>query len=224
MLRRRRRPLYIGVNLSPMSRRVRVVVTIILVAALVLSVLIPINLFLKELSTAMAISDATDLITLAINDAIHKMMAEGGYDYDYFVTLEKSADGNIAAIKTNMFRINTLSSELLQDVVNSADNGVLEIRIPLGNLLGSNLLMGKGPEIPVKIIMLTSSFADFRNELTSAGINQTKHQIILEVMVDIDILVPWDTVSTRVVSEILIAETIIVGSVPDTYLEFEQSK
>ena len=66
--------------------------------------------------------------------------------------------------------------------------------------------------------MLTSSRADFRNDICSAGINQTRHQIILEVRVDIDVLVPWDTLSTQVVSEVLVAETVIVGSVPKLYL------
>ena len=70
--------------------------------------------------------------------------------------------------------------------------------------------------------MLTSSYTDYKNELISAGINQTRHQIKLEVVVDIDILVPWDTMSTQVVSEALIAETIIVGKVPETYVDTEK--
>ena len=74
----------------------------------------------------------------------------------------------------------------------------------------------------VKIIMLTSSYADFRNEIESAGINQVKHQIILEVRVQIDVMLPWEVKSTEVVSEVLIAETVLVGKVPDTYLNLNQ--
>ena len=169
----------------------------------------------------MALSDASDMITLAVNETINRVMQDGQYEYDYFVTLEKNIDGNITAIKTNMARINTLSSIILREVVDVTSNEVLEIDIPLGNLLGSNLLLGRGPNIPVKIVMLTSSYADFRNELTTAGINQTKHQIIIELIVEVDIIIPWETVSTQTVSEILVAETIIVGSVPDTYLKME---
>ena len=68
--------------------------------------------------------------------------------------------------------------------------------------------------------MLTSSHVDFKNELSDAGINQTKHQIKLDVVVDIDVIMPWQTISTQVVSEILIAETVILGDVPDTYLNW----
>ena len=87
----------------------------------------------------------------------------------------------------------------------------------MGNLLGSTLLLGRGPLVPVEITMLTSSRVDLKNELISAGINQTKHQIKLDVVIDIDVILPWSTVSTRVDSEILVAETVVVGRVPETY-------
>ena len=149
-------------------------------------------------------------------------MSEGQYDYNYFVTLQKDDAGNITAISANMARINTLSSEILQEVIAATNNGLEDIDIPLGNLLGSNLLLGRGPNVPVKIIMLTSSYADFRNEIEAAGINQVKHQIILEVRVQIDVMLPWEVRSTEVVSEVLIAETVLVGKVPDTYLNLNQ--
>ena len=166
------------------------------------------------------LSDATDLMTLCINDTISRKFAEEDYDYDYFVNLEYGADGSVTAVQTNMARINALSSELLSDIVHAADGGQLSLSIPVGNVLGSSLLLGKGPEIPVDITMLTSSHVDFKNELSDAGINQTKHQIKLDVVVDIDVIMPWQTISTQVVSEILIAETVILGDVPDTYLNW----
>ena len=170
----------------------------------------------------MALSNASDTITAAINDKINEKMSEGQYDYNYFVTLQKDNSGNITAISANMARINTLSSEILQEVIAATNSGMMDIDIPLGNLLGSNLLLGRGPNVPVKIIMLTSSYSDFRNELEAAGINQVKHQIILEVRVQIDVMLPWEVQSTEVVSEVLIAETVLVGKVPDTYLNLNQ--
>lgn len=181
----------------------------------------PIRDFLKDIAGQIALSDATDMITEAVNRVIGEKMKEGQYDYDYFVTLQRDGEGRITAISANMARINTLSSDILQTVIDTTNSGELDLEIPLGNLLNSNLLLGRGPDVPVKIIMLTSSRADFRNELSDAGINQTRHQIILEVKVDIDVLMPWDVRSTQVISEVIIAETIIVGSVPDTYLQIQ---
>lgn len=204
----------------PPEKKLAIIIMMVIIA-LGLSAL-PISGFLKEVSAQIAISDATDIVTVAINDEINEKMSEGQYSYDYFVTLEKDTEGNVTAISANMSRINTLSSEILRSVIESTNSGELDLEIPIGNLSGSNLLLGRGPTVPVKIIMLTSSFADFRNELSSAGINQIKHQIILEVRVEIDVLLPWEVQTTEVLSEILIAETIVVGKVPNTYLSLNQ--
>jgi len=191
--------------------------TIFVVAALLVAVGFVGN-YLKNIACQMALSDATDMITATINDKINEKMSQGQYTYDYFVSLQKDSEGRITAISANMARINTLSSDILQEVIAATNSGMLDEKIPLGNLLGSNLLLGRGPKIPVKITMLTSSYSDFRNELESSGINQVKHLIILEVRVQIDVLMPWEVMSTEVVSEVLIAETVLVGDVPNAYL------
>ena len=82
--------------------------------------------------------------------------------------------------------------------------------------------MGRGPRVGVDILVLTSSRVEFQNSIVTAGINQTKHQITLDVSVDIDVLIPWGTESTQVRSEVLIADTIVVGQVPDTYLSVQK--
>ena len=210
------------VRLKPLSRATRYKLLFVAVTAFLALVTVYCSNYLRQLATEMALSDASDIITTAVNSTIQSKMSEGDFGYDYFVTLEKDNNGNISAITTNMTRINHLSTEILKDVIKAADNGRLDIRIPVGNLLGSNLLLGKGPEIPVDIIMLTSSRTDYKNVLETASINQTKHQILLRVIVDVDVLVPWDTVSTQVECDVLIAETVIVGTVPDTYLNLEK--
>lgn len=177
--------------------------------------------YLRRLTGEMAMSDAIDMVTLAVNETVNRIMAEGDYGYDYFVTIEKDNSGNVAAISANMSRINAVSARVLSEVVAAAENGVLDIRVPIGNLLGSNILMGKGPDVLIEVITLTSSFIDIENELVSTGINQAKHKIILKIDVDVDILIPWDVLTTRVESNVLIAETVIVGEVPETYVDVE---
>lgn len=177
--------------------------------------------YLRRLTGEMAMSDAVDMVTLAVNETVNRIMSEGDYSYDYFVSIEKDNSGKVAAISANMSRINAISTQILSEVVAAAENGVLNIRVPFGNLLGSNLLMGKGPEVLIEVITLTSSYIDIENEIVSTGINQAKHKIILKVDVDVDILIPWDVLTTRVESNVLIAETVIVGDVPQTYVNME---
>ena len=185
--------------------------------------LICMSLYLRSISTQIAISDASDIVTMRINRAIAQIMNEGNYGGDYFVTFEKGENGEVTAISCNMARINALSSEILDRVVGATENYTATVQIPLGNLTGLSLLMGRGPKVPVEIVTLTSSRVEFKNGIVTAGINQTKHQISLGVRVDIDILVPWGSESTQVVTEVLIADIVIVGQVPGTYLDLQGS-
>ena len=197
----------------PPGRGVRILLPIVVVLLAVLTL----GIYLRRLSRDIAISDARDAVTMAVNDCVSSMMRENDYSSDYFVILEKDQDGQITAITTNTAHINAFASQLMGEIARAADRQSLDIRIPLGSLLGSNLLMGRGPSIPVQVKMLTSSFVSFENDLISTGINQSRHIVTLKANVDIDILIPLSTVTTAVQTDIPIAETVIVGRVPNTY-------
>ncbi|NCB50957.1 MAG: sporulation protein YunB [Clostridia bacterium] len=215
--RRRRRPVYMDLHLRSLSRRARLLIALVAVLTAASAFVIQASMYLRELSCDIAVSNAQDLMILCINNTISNKFSEEEFDYDYFVTLERDNNGDVVAVYANMARINALSAEILQDVVKASNNGDLSIKIHAGNLSGISLLLGKGPLIPVNITALTSSHVDFENELISAGINQTKHQIKLDIIVDVYIVLPWHKATTQVVSELLIAETVIIGDVPETY-------
>lgn len=203
------------------ARQRRSIVLLLLLAAALLAFTVRSAVFLRRISSSIALSDATDAVTIAVNELVAEQMRRRDYGNDYFVTLEKDADGAITAVTTNTARINSLATEILSEMVDAANSGELNIRIPLGSLLGSSLLLGMGPEVPVNIDMLTSSFVSFDNALTSTGINQSRHTLTLKASVDIDIIIPWASLSTTVETDVLIAETVIVGRVPDTYVNVE---
>ena len=165
----------------------------------------------------MALSDAKDTAIDTVNDAMLLMMSRGNYDYEYFVDLGTGSDGQLTSLNANMSRINAFSAALL-DYVSQLDRKNIKAEIPFGNLTGSSLLLGRGPEFTIQMIMVTSPHIQFRSELSAAGINQTEHRLLLDVVVDIDLLVPWGTASTQAVTEVLIAQTVIVGSVPNLYV------
>lgn len=206
---------------SPPKRRRGISVVLLFCLAMLALFMAAVTVFLKDLSSQIAVSDARDIVTVQINNAVMEIMNEQDYSADYFVSFEKSATGEVTAISSNMARINGLSAKILQRVVDATENRTIEVGIPAGNLTGISLLMGRGPNVPVQIVVLTSSRVEFNNNIVTAGINQTKHQVNLEVIVDIDILVPWGTESTQVITEVLIADTIVVGQVPETYLNVQ---
>ena len=154
------------------------------------------------------------------NDAIAKQIADGIIQYDRIVYFEKDLDGRITALKTNMSEINRLKTDILNiinDEILALDTA--DIGIPLGSLLLPEFFSGKGPAIPVHILSIRNSDATFASEFSHAGINQTLHQLTMEVSVDVAVLVLAKTESFTVTSQVVVAETVIVGDVPQTYLQ-----
>ena len=154
------------------------------------------------------------------NDAIAKQIADGIIQYDRIVFFEKDLEGRITALKTYMSEINRLKTDILNiinDEILALDTS--DIGIPMGSLFLPELMSGKGPVIPVHILSIRNSDAVFSSNFVQAGINQTLHQLIMVVSVDVAILVLGQTGSFTVTSEVVVAETVIVGDVPNTFLQ-----
>ena len=201
---------------NPSKKTVRRCVALLLAAGLLWS-LVRVVVYVRDLSSAMAMSDAEDIVVGTINEAVIDILRSGDYGYDYFVTQDKDQAGNIVSLDTNMSRVNAFSSQLLYEVA-KLDREAIPIHIPMGNLAGSSLLLSKGPNLEIEMIMLTSAHIEFQSQMQAAGINQTEHRLVLRVVVDIDVLVPWGRISSQVVREVIIAETVIVGNVPNMYV------
>lgn len=176
----------------------------------------------NPLSEELALARISDVASNVINQAVSRQIEAGNVRYDDLVTLERDGDGRITALTTNMQEMNRLKTQLLtildDDIYDISDD---EISIPLGNLTGVQLLSGRGGTIPVKIVAVSSSDANFRGEFEDAGINQTIHRIMMDVSLDLIILLPSGTVRDCVMTEVCVAETVLLGQVPQSYTYFE---
>lgn len=171
---------------------------------------------IRELAQTQVKNTTSDLT----NDAIAKQIADGIIQYDRIVYFEKDLDGRITALKTNMSEVNRLKTDILNiinDEILALDTS--DIGVPLGSLILPELFSGKGPEIPVHILAIRNSDAAFLSNFVQAGINQTLHQLTMLVSVDVAVLVLGQTDSFTINSEVVVAETVIVGAVPNTYLQ-----
>lgn len=187
-------------------------------AAVAMSHLRPV---LTSLATARVSNTVNSIVSTAVNETIYG----GGVDYDRLISFEKDNDGRITAVKSNMAECNRLQSAIIEDVLAKlSEVSTKELSVPVGTLLGSPFLSGRGPLIRVRMQSVGSSSAHFENAFTSAGINQTKHQIYLVVDVYVSILLTGFSTTTKVSSTYAVAETVIVGSVPETYTYFSNSE
>lgn len=159
----------------------------------------------------------------AINAAIDEQIAAGEIDYSRMITVEKDAQGNVTALRTNIAEINRLKTSVLKRVDARLQNlSMEELGVPIGSIVLPELLSGRGPKIPVRVLAVRTSDAVFRSSFTGAGINQTKHSITIDVHVVITILTWTGTQEISVDSAVVAAETVIVGNVPTTYFGMEE--
>ena len=204
-----------------MRRRIRRLLQLLLVllAAVFLAFLMLRSRYrdvIRDLAETQVKNTTSDLT----NDAIAKQIADGVIQYDRIVYFEKDLDGRITALKTNMSEVNRLKTDILNlinDEILALDTS--DIGIPLGSLFLPELFSGKGPAIPVRILSIRNSDATFSSKFSQAGINQTLHQLTMIVSVDVAVLVLGRTSSFTVNSEVVVAETVIVGDVPSTFLQ-----
>jgi sporulation protein YunB len=177
---------------------------------------------MHSMLTRLAVTRASNAVNRIVSDAVSAAVDSGEFQYERLISFEKDNEGKITALKSNMPEFNRLQSAILNRVLERiSEVSTRELSIPVGSLTGIDLLAGRGPLVTVKMQSVGSSSAKLENQFTSAGINQTRHQILLKIDVSVSILLPGFTTATKVSNTFSVAETVIVGSVPGTYTYFD---
>ncbi len=196
---------------------VAMILAIVMIAILALAFF---RIKYHETIRTLAQTQVTNTTSDLINDAIDAQIDRGNIQYDRIVYFEKDLSGKITALKTNMSEVNRLKTSILNiinDEILAMDT--TDLGIPVGSLILPEMLSGKGPQIPIRIMSISNSDAAFDSYFTQAGINQTLQKLTMTISVDVSILVLGRAESFTVTSEVVVAETIIVGQVPDTFFQ-----
>jgi sporulation protein YunB len=176
------------------------------------------DLQLRPLINTITASQAKYVSVNAINEAVEEALSEAGVEYQDLITVQRDTSGNVLAISTDSVKMNLLKSKLNLAIEQKlSKTKEREVSVPLGTLIGGNWFRGRGPGIPLHISFTSNAFIDFKSTFESAGINQTKHQISLEVHTGVAVLIPGFQTTTEVETNVAVAETIIVGQVPEFY-------
>ena len=159
-----------------------------------------------------------ETVSSIINDAVIDELEHSGTDYSSLVTLSMNSDGEVTAVQSNVVNINKLKTNVAERVEREIERlSAVDIQIPIGTLLGVQLLHGKGFTVGMSVEPLGYATTTIISEFTEAGINQTLHRIIIEISADVDALIPGYQTRVPVKTSIVAAETVIVGRVPDAY-------
>jgi len=178
---------------------------------------------LRPTMTSIATAKVTNSITSTISQTVSSCVVDENITYGDIITIEKDSEGRIIALTGNMTALNTLQSDIMTRVVEAVDGiDSHEFSVPAGNLTGIALFSGKGLEVPVKVISVSYPSMEFKQVFTDAGINQTLHQVMLDLTATAQILIPGEIITREISTQVCVAQTVIVGDVPNTYLQVGQ--
>lgn len=206
-----------GRILAPWMLTMAAAVVVVLVCVAVLEAR------LRPMVVLAAQAQAQNAITAVAEETVVEDLAERGVTYDDFVTIQRDASGAITALTTDMAAMNLLRAQLVADVLEALEGvDVSQIQVPLGSLVDLDILWGLGPTLKVHAMTVGTVDGEFFSEFTSAGVNQTLHRICLKLTVPLTLMLPGGAVETVSETELCVAETVIVGQVPQAYLDAGQ--
>ena len=192
---------------------------ILLIALLLSAVVILMEQNLSQTLLDMAFAKAYSMAVETLNRAVH-IVTEDGVDYEELVDMQLDVEGRVSMLRANTMRMNALAAQtalVAEQELNSFENQFVEI--PLGAALGIRFLSGFGPRIPVQILPVGAVNTDYDTEFETAGINQTRHKIFLTLHASVSLIIPTGSQLVEVNSTMLIAESIIIGQVPDSFVD-----
>jgi sporulation protein YunB len=198
--------------------RLTVVITLLIIAAGAVMGLIEIHL--KPTLLAIAEAKATLIATQVINNVINDR-ASLNIDAQNLVQVRVDSNGRVTLIQPNTMEFNRLAADTTIKVQDALQEITEEkISIPIGQVLGSQLLASMGPKITVTVIPIGTVQVQVIDKFEQAGINQTRHMVYLVATTQIRIVVPLVSKSVSVNTQVPIAEYVVVGEVPSTYVQF----
>lgn len=195
-------------------------IKIILVIAIIIYIYIKIMNHIEPVFESLCEDKVKSMTTIISNQESTKIMNK--YKYEELYKIEKDEKGNIVIIKSNVVPINNMISDLtesIQNRFNEMENS--EIKIPVGNLLGGYYFSGVGPSIPAKVKTSGTLDTEVKSEFIAQGINQTLHRIYVNFECYMKIITPINNFEKKIINQVIIAEHVIVGNIPDSYYNLE---
>ncbi len=201
------------------DKKIKMIITMLIILSIVFFIAYRIVIIIEPVFDEVASNKVKGITVQVSNDATKEVMEQ--YEYTDLVTIHKDEQDKIAMIEINAVDINKIKSEIaekMQEKINRMGNE--ELGIAIGSFTGIKIFIGKGPAVPIKITTIGDIETEYTSQFKEAGINQTHHQICLNIKCTVGIMSPFTTVTKTLKSQVVLAENIIVGDIPETYYNF----
>jgi sporulation protein YunB len=197
---------------------------LIIISIIIINFTIFIYIFDKTvMPTVMAVADA-EMRAKSIEIVNRAILNEysNQFNYDEVIRVEKDSQGNIVMLKADTLRMNKIAADVtLESQKELHKLGQVGIKIPIGFITRNNILSYYGPRITIKMQPMGHVETKYTSEFESAGLNQTRHKIYVNVKTTVRVIIPLKSNDIEIVNEVPIAETIIVGKTPNTAVQLD---
>ena len=198
-----------------LSKKYKLILLILITALLTVGYLVK---TIGPVFNQLCLNEAKSVATKIVHETIDEVMEK--YGYNDLITLVKDKEGKIVSMQANIAIINKIISQIslkIQDKIDSTPNRDIYIR--LGSFTGITVLSGRGPKVPIRISSIGNINTEVMSEFTSTGINQSIHRIFTNITCKIEVLTPFNTITNEIEEKIILAENVIIGNIPENYLD-----
>ncbi len=201
-------------------RRRTVLVCLLICAVLTAGAVLLVEHNLTKVVLSLAQAQARAMAVRILNESAAELLSTGAVTYDNLMHVTADGDGQVRLIQANTPEMNRLATQVsllaqskLQETRDQA------VRVPLGSAVGLTLFAGAGPKIEVRVLPVGSVHAEFHTDFQTAGINQTRHRVSLVLKAQVQMVIPTGAQTVEATTQVAMAESIIVGEVPDTFTD-----
>ena len=197
--------------------------TVLLGVGLAAACMAGLSLRIYPVLSVAAADQVNNQVNRILNETVGQVLEELDVGYEEIVRLQRDDSGRVTAASSDVAAVNAVRGEVVARMVENIEGMDLNrVDLPLGTLLGWDILSGRGPSLKVQALWVGMVESRVEQQFSDAGINQTLHRVMLSVHIPIQILLPGGTVETEVDSQVCLAESIIVGGVPGTFIQVDQ--
>ncbi len=192
----------------------------IFIVVIILALYILANAKVKPIVLSLAEARLDSIAVKAMNDAVRKTIVD--LNYNDLINVKIDSNNNVSFIQADTIKMNDVATKTaLYAQENISNIGQQGIMIPLGTIFGNQFMSGKGPNIKVKMEPIGSVTSEYETEFEDAGINQTRHKIYITLISNLRIIIGNSSQHITASTQILVSETIIIGGVPNSFMQFD---
>ena len=198
---------------------------ILILVGLGLALVFKISISMKETVVGLAEVKAKSMVSQVVNSAIKEEFFQEAANLDNLLIVNKDNDGSIEMIQSNTVALNVLTAELSNEIKRNYEGmQPTSINVPLGTIIGSQILSQMNIYVKIKVLPLSVSNIDFSSEFESQGINQTKYKMYLSIKSNVRIMSPYSSATLECTDRFLLVEAVVLGNVPNSYVQVPESE